>query len=197
MAEIWGLKELPDVTEPAAVVGVVLFTSSRSAACAAAGIVVGVASLTGIGLRMSELIVTVSGGQLPLALLLTAAGSIVLGMGLPTTAAYVVLADPTNRLPTNGVENWMSGYLAPLYQGTPMRATGAPMLHLNPGYSEPESVTAAKRNLLAALDRQHKAERPGRPRACRSGARSRTPRGPLTHLLLTITCDIRRGFEGV
>jgi len=61
-------------------------------ACAAAGIVVGVASLTGIGLRMSELIVTVSGGHLLPALLLTALGSLVLGMGLPTTAAYVVLA---------------------------------------------------------------------------------------------------------
>ena len=63
-----------------------------AAACAAAGIVVGVASLTGIGLRMSELIGTLSGGNLFIALLLTAAGSIVLGMGLPTTAAYVVLA---------------------------------------------------------------------------------------------------------
>ena len=63
-----------------------------AAACAAAGIVVGVASLTGIGLRMSELIVTVSQGNLFIALVLTALGSIVLGMGLPTTAAYVVLA---------------------------------------------------------------------------------------------------------
>lgn len=63
-----------------------------AAACATAGIVVGVATLTGIGLRMSELIVLLSGGLLPLALLLTALGSIVLGMGLPTTAAYVVLA---------------------------------------------------------------------------------------------------------
>jgi len=63
-----------------------------AAACAAAGIVVGVASLTGIGLRMSELIITVSGGHLSIALALTALGSIVLGMGLPTTAAYVVLA---------------------------------------------------------------------------------------------------------
>jgi len=63
-----------------------------AAACAAAGIVVGVASLTGIGLRMSGLIVTVAQGNLFLALLLTALGSIVLGMGLPTTAAYVVLA---------------------------------------------------------------------------------------------------------
>jgi TRAP transporter 4TM/12TM fusion protein len=63
-----------------------------AAACAAAGVVVGVASLTGIGLRMSELIITVSQGNLFPALLLTAGGSIVLGMGLPTTAAYVVLA---------------------------------------------------------------------------------------------------------
>ncbi len=63
-----------------------------AAACAAAGVVVGVASLTGIGLRVSELVVTISGGHLIPALLLTAAGSIVLGMGLPTTAAYVVLA---------------------------------------------------------------------------------------------------------
>jgi TRAP transporter 4TM/12TM fusion protein len=63
-----------------------------AAACAAAGIVVGVASLTGIGLRMSELIITLSGGNLLPALMLTALGSIVLGMGLPTTAAYVVLA---------------------------------------------------------------------------------------------------------
>ena len=63
-----------------------------AAACAAAGVVVGVASLTGIGLRMSELIITLSQGNLFLALVLTALGSIVLGMGLPTTAAYVVLA---------------------------------------------------------------------------------------------------------
>jgi len=63
-----------------------------AAACAAAGIVVGVASLSGIGLRMSELIITLSQGNLLGALVLTALGSIVLGMGLPTTAAYVVLA---------------------------------------------------------------------------------------------------------
>lgn len=67
-------------------------TVQVAAACAAAGVVVGVASLTGIGLRMSEFIVTLSGGRLPVALVLTAMGSIILGMGLPTTAAYVVLA---------------------------------------------------------------------------------------------------------
>ena len=67
-------------------------TVQVAAACAAAGIVVGVASLTGIGLRMSEFIITLSGGHLPIALVLTAMGAVILGMGLPTTAAYVVLA---------------------------------------------------------------------------------------------------------
>ena len=67
-------------------------TVQVAAACATAGVVVGVASLTGIGLRMSDLIVTLSMGQLPIALVLTAIASIILGMGLPTTAAYVVLA---------------------------------------------------------------------------------------------------------
>ncbi len=63
-----------------------------AAACAAAGIIVGIATLTGIGLRMSGLIITLSGGHLLLGLFWTALAGIVLGMGLPTTAAYVVLA---------------------------------------------------------------------------------------------------------
>ena len=67
-------------------------TVQVATACATAGIIVGVASLTGIGLRMSELIVALSGGHLLIALILTAFGSIILGMGLPTTAAYIVLA---------------------------------------------------------------------------------------------------------
>src|SRR5690606_28479530 len=67
-------------------------TVQVAAACAAAGVVTGVASLTGIGLRMSDLIIALAGGHLFPALLLTAIGSLILGMGLPTTAAYVVLA---------------------------------------------------------------------------------------------------------
>ena len=76
--------------------------------------------------------------------------------------AYIVLADPTNN-PVNTVENWMSGYLPPLYQGTPMRMTGSPMLNLRPGYEEPDSVALAKRSLLSSLDRIHKKDRPYRP----------------------------------
>ncbi len=61
-------------------------------ATAAAGIVVGTVTLTGIGQVMVELVETVSGGNLMLALLLTAVICVILGMGLPTTANYIVVS---------------------------------------------------------------------------------------------------------
>ena len=87
---------------------------------------------------------------------------IVYGLGSVNQSlpAYVVLADPIARLPTNGVENWMSGYLPPLYQGTPMRGTGSPLLNLTPQFSEPQTVTETKRRLIARLDELHKRQRP-------------------------------------
>jgi hypothetical protein len=75
--------------------------------------------------------------------------------------AYVVLADPVQRLPVNGVENWMSGYLSPIYQGTPMRPGKSPVLNLKPDYNEPDSVTLAKRDLIKRLDNIHRKKRPG------------------------------------
>ena len=86
-----------------------------------------------------------------------------LGTANQNLPAYVVLADPIGRLPTNGVENWFSGYLPPLYQGTPMRPTGSPLLNLRADYEEPEAVTVAKRDLIARLDRIHRGRRPGQP----------------------------------
>jgi len=62
-----------------------------SLACAVAGIIVGVVGLTGLGLKFSALMLTFSGGNLLLALLVVAIASLILGMGLPVTAAYVVL----------------------------------------------------------------------------------------------------------
>jgi len=61
-------------------------------ATATAGIIVGTVSLTGIGLVMTELVDFLSGGNLIAMLLLTAMICIVLGMGMPTTASYVVVA---------------------------------------------------------------------------------------------------------
>jgi TRAP transporter 4TM/12TM fusion protein len=57
-----------------------------------AGIVIGVFNLTGLGVKLTSLIVGASQGQLWIALLLTALASLVLGMELPTTAAYVICA---------------------------------------------------------------------------------------------------------
>ena len=61
-------------------------------ACATAGIIIGVISLTGLGLKFSTLVVTVSGGNLLAALVLTMIASLILGMGLPTAAAYILVA---------------------------------------------------------------------------------------------------------
>jgi len=63
-----------------------------SVACAAAGIIVGMVSLTGMGLRFSSLVLDLSQGIVVLAILLIGLASLVLGMGLPVTASYIVLA---------------------------------------------------------------------------------------------------------
>ncbi|MBQ2263143.1 MAG: TRAP transporter permease [Loktanella sp.] len=62
-----------------------------SMACAVAGIIVGIVGLTGLGLKFSAMMIAFSGGNLVLALLLVLLASLILGMGLPVTAAYIVL----------------------------------------------------------------------------------------------------------
>lgn len=61
-------------------------------ACASAGMVIGIITLTGVGLKFSSLIVTLSAGNLFLALVLTMIACLILGMGLPTAAAYILVA---------------------------------------------------------------------------------------------------------
>jgi TRAP transporter 4TM/12TM fusion protein len=63
-----------------------------AAATGAVGIIVGILALTGIGIRFSSVVLTLAGQNLPLALLLIAMASFVLGMGMPITAAYLVVA---------------------------------------------------------------------------------------------------------
>jgi TRAP transporter 4TM/12TM fusion protein len=63
-----------------------------TAACAAAGVIAGVLGVTGLGSKIATLIDVASGGYLFLALVFTMITSIILGMGLPTTAAYLILA---------------------------------------------------------------------------------------------------------
>lgn len=61
-------------------------------ACACSGIVVGIVNYTGIGTRLSSALVQVSGNMLILGLVFTAVSCLVLGMGLPTTPSYIVVA---------------------------------------------------------------------------------------------------------
>ena len=82
-----GPQEIADALYRGAVMAIPI-----SIACAVAGIVVGTIGQTGIGLQFTESVVGLSNGQLWLALLLVAVAALVLGMGLPATAAYIVLA---------------------------------------------------------------------------------------------------------
>lgn len=66
--------------------------TSVIAACATAGIVVAIFSLTGLGLKFSNFIVQMGGSQVLVSLILSMLVCAVLGMGLPTTAAYIVCA---------------------------------------------------------------------------------------------------------
>ncbi|MDD2205916.1 MAG: TRAP transporter permease [Aminobacterium sp.] len=59
-------------------------------ACATVGIIVGTATLTGLGLRIASAIVAIAGGKLLPTLLLTMIACILLGAGLPTTANFIV-----------------------------------------------------------------------------------------------------------
>ena len=63
-----------------------------AAPLACASIVVGTINLTGVGLKLTSIIMRIAGDSLPLALLLTMIITIILGMGLPTPAAYMLVA---------------------------------------------------------------------------------------------------------
>ncbi|WP_116246055.1 TRAP transporter fused permease subunit [Nocardiopsis sp. FIRDI 009] len=63
-----------------------------SVACAVAGIIVGMVGLTGLGLTLSNVLVTVFAGNLLLTLVMVAVASLIMGFGLPVTASYVVIS---------------------------------------------------------------------------------------------------------
>lgn len=63
-----------------------------SVACASAGIIIGCVFVSGLGLKFTNVIVTLAGGHLWVTLVLTMFASLILGMGLTTTAVYITLA---------------------------------------------------------------------------------------------------------
>lgn len=67
-------------------------TLSVAAACGMAGIIAGVVSMTGLGQIFISGIVSIAGSNLIIALMLTMVCCIILGMGVPTTANYIIMA---------------------------------------------------------------------------------------------------------
>jgi hypothetical protein len=74
--------------------------------------------------------------------------------------AFVVLA-AEGKLPVNGTQNWHNGMLPPVYQGTPLRTQGAPLLNLSREVPQAAGVLDVERDLLQKLDRIHRRRRPG------------------------------------
>ena len=66
-------------------------TLAVAMACACAGIVIGVVTITGLGIVFTQFVIALSQDSLVLALVLTACAGIILGMGMPTTPAYIVM----------------------------------------------------------------------------------------------------------
>jgi len=86
----FGLKDIVDVMCTAA-----RNTISVAIACAMAGIIIGVVTLTGIGLKFAAGLISISHGIAFITLLLTMIASIILGMGAPTTANYLITSTIT------------------------------------------------------------------------------------------------------
>jgi hypothetical protein len=68
--------------------------------------------------------------------------------------AYVVLSDP-GGLPVDGTNNWSSGFLPAVYQGTPFRASGTPVAHLSTPTDVPARARRNQLDLLGGLNASH------------------------------------------
>ncbi len=78
-------------------------TLSIAVACGIAGIIAGVVTMTGLGQVFISAIVGVSNGKLIIALVLTMLCCIILGMGVPTTATYIIMATTCAPILTTGM----------------------------------------------------------------------------------------------
>lgn len=104
IAAIWAMAAiiicgLLDRDDPLTIKGIIngFVESTRSmpqvvAACACAGIVTGMFALTGLGLKFSDFIVSLGGNSIFISLVLSMVICVILGMGLPTTASYIICA---------------------------------------------------------------------------------------------------------
>ena len=82
---------------------------SVAIACGMAGIIIGVVTLTGLGLKLGAGLVVLAHGKLFITLLLTMVSSIILGMGAPTTANYLI----TSTITAGAIVNCVYGQVSP------------------------------------------------------------------------------------
>ena len=82
-----------------------------------------------------------------------------LGTSNENLPAFVVL--PELNYPQGGSANWSNGFLPAHYQGTPLRASGSPILDLNPPAGVTREQERANLDLLAELNRLHAEKYPG------------------------------------
>ncbi len=85
-------KRFPILEIKEALVNALKTTIPVAMACACAGIVIGIVSMTGIGVKFTSIVFKLSGGNLFLMLVMIMLACIVMGMGLPSTAAYIIAA---------------------------------------------------------------------------------------------------------
>lgn len=90
---------------------------SVAIACAIVGFIIGSFTLSGLGLKMASLITTLAGGKLFFTLLLSAVTSIILGMGVPTTANYIMMSMITIPAVVAMGVNPMAAHLFCFYYG--------------------------------------------------------------------------------
>lgn len=86
-----------------------------SITCAAAGLIVGSLSASGLGLKFSGLVIALAGGRLFLVLLLTAISCVVLGMGMPAAPAYVIVSALAVPVLTKMGVNLMAAHIFVFY----------------------------------------------------------------------------------
>lgn len=88
-----------------------------ASACILAGIIMGVINLTGFGLKISGILESLAQGKLLVGLILAMFTSLILGMGLPTSAAYMILAVLVAPAIINMGASVMAAHLFILYYG--------------------------------------------------------------------------------
>lgn len=93
-------------------------TLSVAVACGIAGIIAGVVTMTGLGQIMITTIVSIAGGNMMIALMLTMVACILLGMGVPTTANYIIMATTCAPILINGMNvNPIAAHMFVFYFG--------------------------------------------------------------------------------